>query len=313
MHNVKYMLKNNGEELSLIPLPLAVRGFSEFLCSWLLRSGSGTVLIDCGVAGSYGHLRGALDSLGAVPDALLLTHIHLDHSGAAGHLCRDFPNIKVFCFERAAKHLISPQKLWNATAATLGSALANAYLPPLAVPAENIIDRTRLLSCWKVIDTPGHAQHHVSFLRNFAGARICFGGEALGVVTGTGSESWFSDGIVRSVLRPATPPKYIPEVGRNSMRLLAEEDWDVFCCAHGGMSADRTLPARALAQNEFWERTIARAMADGMDEDAVVRLMTEKDPELADLKSYTPDDRAREIYFFHNSARGFMQYLAEKR
>lgn len=313
MENVKKIISYNGEELSLINLPMNVTGFSEFLSSWILRSGSETVLVDCGVSGSYSHLKAALDSLGAKPDLLMLTHIHLDHSGATGRLCRDFPGMKVFCFERAAKHLISPQKLWMATAATLGEDVSAAYQEPLPVPQEQIITRTELPQCWKVIDTPGHATHHVSFLRDFAGKRICFGGEALGVFAGEGVTHWFTDSRDRSGLRPATPPKYYPEIGRASMRLLANEKWDIFCAAHYGPSTDKKLPERALRQSELWEKTIIGALKDGLGEDEIVQLMLNVDPELADIAFYTPDNKEREVYFLHNSVRGFVQYLTSQK
>lgn len=311
--DIRLITESGGQSLSLISLPLAVPGFKNFLSSWLLRSSAGTVLIDCGVAGSYPHLKGILDSLGVSPNLLLLTHIHLDHCGAAGYLCRDFPSMKIFCFERAAKHLINPEKLWNATAATLGAAMAEAYQSPLPVPAQNIIGRNLLPADWKIIDTPGHAPHHVSYLLDFAGRRLCFGGEALGVIAGTGAEDWFRDGTRRSGIRPATPPKYIPEIGRASMKKLAAEQWDLFCCAHGGATDDRTLPERALEQNQFWEKKISGALEKGLSEQEMVQMMMRDDPELADLAFCTEENLQREVYFIGNSVRGFVRFLTEQK
>ena len=312
-NDIRLIAEGGGQSLVLISLPLAVPGFSNFLSSWLIRTPEGTVLVDCGVAGSYPYLKKALDSLGISPDLLLLTHIHLDHCGAAGYLCRDFPGMKVFCFERAAKHLINPEKLWNATAATLGTAMAEAYQPPLPVPAQNIITREQLPAAWQVIDTPGHAPHHVSFLVNLAGQRVCFGGEALGVVAGRGAEDWFRDGVRRTGIRPATPPKYIPEIGRASMKKLAAGQWDLFCCAHGGAVTDRTLPERALKQNQFWEKEIAAGLEKGLSEQQMIQLMVRDDPELADLAFYTEENHQREIYFIGNSVRGFVRFLTEQK
>src|SRR5918998_2772104 len=42
----------------------------------------------------------------AEPRALLLTHIHLDHAGAAGVLVRRFPSLPVYVHERGARHLV---------------------------------------------------------------------------------------------------------------------------------------------------------------------------------------------------------------
>ena len=88
-NDVRPVAAAGGESLDLIRLPLDGRpGFEEFLGAWLLRAPGETALVDCGVAGSYARLKKALDDLEAAPDLLLLTHIHLDHCGAAGCLCQ---------------------------------------------------------------------------------------------------------------------------------------------------------------------------------------------------------------------------------
>lgn len=308
--DVRHVAAANGELLDLIRLPLEGRpGFEEFLGAWLLRAHGETVLIDCGVAGSYTHLKKVLDDLGVVPRLLLLTHIHLDHCGAAGCLCRDYPEMKVFCCERAAKHLISPEKLWQSTSATLGESMAAAYRPPLPVPSAAIAGREDLSPAWRVIDTPGHASHHVSFLRRFAGQQLCFGGEALGVIPGDSVTSWFADNVHRDGIRPATPPRYAPATGRESMKKLAAADWDLFCAGHFGASSDRSLPQRALKQNLFWEEKIAQALKDGLNEAEITALLRREDPELSNIAHYTADVQSREAYFLGNSVRGFAQFL----
>ncbi len=310
--DIRTAARLGDETLYLIRLPLDRPGFEEFLGAWLLKNPRETALVDCGVTGSYTALKRALDELEAVPDLLLLTHIHLDHSGAAGSLCRDFPDMRVFCFEKAAKHLIAPEKLWAATAATLGEAMANAYQPPLPVPPERIVARDRLDAAWTVLDTPGHAAHHVSFIRDFAGARVCFGGEALGVVAGLDVTSWFADGARREGIRPATPPKYVPEIGRASMRLLGAQKWDLYCPGHFGAVPRGTLVERSLAQNEFWERRIAQALREGLSERETVATMLREDPELADIAFFDEANRIRETYFLGNSVRGFVKYFMER-
>jgi len=310
--DIRTVAHSGDETLYLLRLPLARPGFEEFLGAWLLKSPRETVLVDCGVTGSYPAMKKCLDELGAKPDLLLLTHVHLDHSGAAGCLTRDFPDMRVFCFERAAKHLIAPEKLWNATAATLGEAMAAAYQPPLPVPADCVVSREALSAAWTVLDTPGHATHHVSFIRDFAATRICFAGEALGVVAGTDVTSWFADGVRRDGIRPATPPKYVPEIGRASMKLLGQYKWDLLCGGHFGATPRGQIVERSLAQNVFWEKKIAEAMSNGLSEHEMIELMLRDDPELADIAFYTEADRARETYFLGNSVRGFVKFLQEQ-
>ncbi len=307
--DIRVASRRGDETLYLIRLPLNRPGFDEFLGAWLLKSPRETTLVDCGVTGTYPALKKALDELGAAPGLLLLTHVHLDHSGAAGSLCRDFPGMRVFCFERAAKHLTDPAKLWAATSATLGAAMAAAYRPPLPVPSGRVIVRERLGAAWTVLDTPGHAAHHVSFIRDFAGERVCFGGEALGVVAGLDVTSWFADGARRDGIRPATPPKYAPETGRASMELLSAQKWNLFCAGHFGAVPRGDLVERALAQSRLWERKIAAALREGASEPDMVATMLRDDPELAGIAFYDEGNKARETYFLGNSVRGFVKYF----
>ena len=61
-----------------------------------------------------------LDGLGPVePRALLLTHIHLDHAGATGVLCRRFPELQVYVHELGAPHLVDPSKLLESAGAAV--------------------------------------------------------------------------------------------------------------------------------------------------------------------------------------------------
>lgn len=311
--HVRQVAQSGDETLFLLRLPLEGQdGFEEFLSSWVLASPQEVTLIDCGVGGSYGFLQKFLQDWQLVPTSLLLTHIHLDHCGGAGYLLRDFPDVTVFCFEKAAKHLMAPQRLWEATAETLGTSMARAYQPPLPIPGERIIPREALPSCWKVVDTPGHAPHHVSFFRDFAGHRICFGGEACGVVSGTELVSWYADGRPHSYLRPATPPRYIPETGRHSMELIRDESWDLYCGAHFGALPDRTIPERALKQNLFWEKRISQCLTEELSEPQIIDVMLREDPELAAFSSFSDGCKKRERYFCGNSVRGFSRFLSEQ-
>ena len=68
------------------------------------------VLIDPGPESS---LEGLLEGLGDwQPRALLLTHIHLDHAGAAGALVRRWPELEVYVHEVGApSRRLDPEKL----------------------------------------------------------------------------------------------------------------------------------------------------------------------------------------------------------
>src|SRR4051794_26954719 len=72
------------------------------VAAWLC----GEVLIDCGPASSAERLVEQLD--GRTPRALLLTHVHLDHAGAAGSLVERWPQLPVYVHPKGAPHLADP-------------------------------------------------------------------------------------------------------------------------------------------------------------------------------------------------------------
>src|ERR671914_2438370 len=95
------------------------------------------VLVDPGPQSCEDTLLAALD--GDRPEALLLTHIHFDHGGAAGSLVRRWPDLPVYVHERGAPHLADPGKL-VASAARIygGERLRDLFGPVHPVPSERL-------------------------------------------------------------------------------------------------------------------------------------------------------------------------------
>src|SRR5207248_9681553 len=121
------------------------------------------------------------------PRALALTHIHLDHAGAAGSIVRRLPDTEVWVHERGAPHLIDPARLLESAARLYGDDMGRLWGEVLAVPRE----RLRLLRGGEVVGpfqvayTPGHASHHVSYLHEPTGC--AFTGDVTGVRIADGS------------------------------------------------------------------------------------------------------------------------------
>ncbi len=125
----------------------------------------GQVLVDPGPSSCLSTL---LDELqGRRPEALLLTHIHLDHAGASGSLVRRWPDLEVYVHERGAPHLVDPSRLLESAQRLYGDQMDRLWGETVPVPQANL----RLLSGgetirdrFEVAYTPGHASHHVSYL-----------------------------------------------------------------------------------------------------------------------------------------------------
>jgi glyoxylase-like metal-dependent hydrolase (beta-lactamase superfamily II) len=139
------------------------------------------VLIDCGPATTVQTL---FDRIGArMPRALLLTHIHLDHAGAAGDLVRRWPELPVFVHRKGARHLVDPRRLISSARRVFGADF-ELFGEMVAVPFENLraLDGGEDVDGFRVAATPGHASHHVTYLHEASGQ--AFVGDVAGVRLG---------------------------------------------------------------------------------------------------------------------------------
>jgi glyoxylase-like metal-dependent hydrolase (beta-lactamase superfamily II) len=120
------------------------------------------LIVDPGPASCVETLLAGLETQ---PRALLLTHIHLDHAGASGVLARRFPRLRVYVHEVGAPHLADPAKLLRSAERLYGDDMERLWGEVAPVPSERIRavgggDRVAALD---VIETPGHASHHVAY------------------------------------------------------------------------------------------------------------------------------------------------------
>jgi glyoxylase-like metal-dependent hydrolase (beta-lactamase superfamily II) len=109
---------------------------------------------------------------------LLLSHIHLDHAGAAGVLVREHPALQVHVSGIGAPHLVDPSRLEASARRLYGDAFDELWGELAPVPEENLHvvgDRVLGLACFP---TPGHASHHVSYLDDDG---TLYAGDAAGV------------------------------------------------------------------------------------------------------------------------------------
>jgi glyoxylase-like metal-dependent hydrolase (beta-lactamase superfamily II) len=142
-----------------------------FDASHLVVEGEGAAFVDVGTGFSVPGLLGVLEAKGLPPEAVdwvILTHVHLDHAGGAGHILRRLPNARLVVHPRGARHMVDPSKLWAGAAAVFGEeAMRRSYGELLPVPEPRVVTvadgetielRGRPLV---FLDTPGHARHHV--------------------------------------------------------------------------------------------------------------------------------------------------------
>ena len=97
---------------------------------------------------------------------LLLSHIHFDHAGAAGSIVREHPGIRVWVSEVGAPHLVDPARLEASARRLYGDRFDTLWGELVPIPEANITIATGNVVGWEAFPTPGHASHHVCYLRD---------------------------------------------------------------------------------------------------------------------------------------------------
>jgi glyoxylase-like metal-dependent hydrolase (beta-lactamase superfamily II) len=161
-------------------LDLRHLGRARVIASYLL-AGDELALVDCGPASCVGALRAGLREHGLGTGDLrhlVLTHIHLDHAGAAGTLVREQPDLLVHVSQIGAPHLVDPSRLERSARRLYGEDFDRLWGELVPVPAANVRVLGDVVLGLEAFPTPGHASHHVSFL---ADDGTCYSGDATGV------------------------------------------------------------------------------------------------------------------------------------
>jgi len=173
---------------SIIKLDDLWMGRPRSIATALLESDGHRTIVDPGPGSTLETLRQGLRSRSISVsdlDAVLLTHIHLDHAGATGALVGENPRLAVYVHTNGAPHMIDPSKLLASAQRLWPNDLQRLFGETLPVPAENlhIVEGGETLTLgWRqveVVYTPGHASHHVSYFDKAEG--VAFVGDTAGV------------------------------------------------------------------------------------------------------------------------------------
>ena len=193
---------------------------------------------------------------------LLLTHIHLDHAGAAGTIVRQHPHVKVYVHERGAPHLVDPAKLLASATRLYGDQMDRLWGEFAAVPTTNLVvpaDEDVLDvggALFDVAYTAGHASHHVCYRDRRSG--VVYAGDTGGIRVGPSPY----------VLPPTPPPDIDVRAWQASIeRVRAWEPSGVFV-THFGLHRDAAAHLDALGgELDAWDH-LAGTILDGVPADS---------------------------------------------
>ncbi len=220
-------------------------GRPRVIASYLL-AGDEPAIVDCGPSTCVAALEAGLTRRGlTVGDLrhLLLTHIHLDHAGAAGPLLRDYPRLRVGVHPVGAPHLADPNRLIASATRIYGDQMGPLWGEVVPIGP----DRIDVLADGEALEvagrrivpwfTPGHASHHVAFVDEATGT--IFTGDVGGVrIQGTAY-----------VCPPTPPPDIDPAAWAQSVDTIRAAGARRLALTHFGVYEDVDRHLDALMPN----------------------------------------------------------------
>jgi glyoxylase-like metal-dependent hydrolase (beta-lactamase superfamily II) len=208
------------------PLDLLHLGHERVIGAYLVDTTEGLALFDCGPSTCVAVLKERLGERGLeLRDLrhLLLSHIHLDHAGAAGVLVREHPELQVHVSPVGAPHLVDPTRLEQSARRLYGDEFDTLWGELAPVPKENVHetgDRVLELDCFP---SPGHASHHVCYLDSDG---TLYAGDAVGVRIQPS----------RFVLPPTPPPEFDLAVWESTLDAIDRRAPERLALIHFGVA-----------------------------------------------------------------------------
>jgi glyoxylase-like metal-dependent hydrolase (beta-lactamase superfamily II) len=232
---------------------------------------------------------------------IVLTHIHIDHSGAVGDVIESLPGARVLVHPRGVKHLVDPSRLWQSSLEVLGD-LARDLGEPRPVPPEVVVSLEdgatvdlgglRLLA----IHTPGHSPHHISYL--LEPSRVLFAGDSIA--------NCFNGRAYPVTVPPFSVPEYL-----NSLKRMVGLRPSKIAVSHYGIVTDdpEVFIQRAKDKLYAWIYQIEKLLSRGIrDPETVYAEVLREDLELAYAK-YLEDSTPTFRGATYRAIKGLLDYL----
>jgi glyoxylase-like metal-dependent hydrolase (beta-lactamase superfamily II) len=235
----------------LEPIDLGFLGLPRAIGVYLVETDDGPALFDCGPSTTLPQLKQGLQERGLeLTDIrhLLLSHIHFDHAGAAGPIVREHPSLRVWVSPVGARHLIDPLRLEASARRLWGDDFDRLFGELAPVPEENLEVADGDVLGWEAFPTPGHATHHVCYLRD----GTVLAGDAAGVRILPSS----------NVVPPTPPPDIDVEAWHETIEAIRSREPERLALIHYGVATDADAHLDHLAAElDRW----AELVHSGMD------------------------------------------------
>ena len=215
-------------------------GHPENTCGYLIEAEKLT-LVETGPGPSGERILDIIKEKGFRPADLkyvILTHIHLDHAGAAGYLLRNCPAAQLIVHPSGARHMADPSKL-IAGARTAFEDFDTRFHQIFPVPEERIIaiaDQSTLDLGDRQLTFyhgRGHANHHLTIMDSLTNG--LFSGDLLGIFAPE-----FGAYNIEYSLFSSPPNQFHPEAYAQSLEMVRSLHPDTIYFSHYGTKTGLT-------------------------------------------------------------------------
>ncbi|MDQ3238288.1 MAG: MBL fold metallo-hydrolase [Actinomycetota bacterium] len=290
-------------------------GSEHIIASFLLmdEGGGSAAIVETGPTTCLKRLTAGLDEHGVSPEdvhGVFLTHIHLDHAGASGHLAELLPNATFHVHEIGFPHLVDPSKLMKSATRIYGDRMDELWGEARPVPEDRIVvlrdgeEAEAAGGVLRAYDTPGHAYHHLAYLEPVSGAM--FAGDVAGIrLPG------------QSYVRPPTPPPEVDvDAWLRSIEAVRQVGPESIWPTHFGCYDDVERHLSELEQRlQDWLLFVEGHMDEGADQEEISEQLKAKGDAEMLAEGAEPEDS--EHYDLAGSywmlTDGFMRYISRRR
>ncbi|WP_282776913.1 MBL fold metallo-hydrolase [Phaeodactylibacter xiamenensis] len=207
---------------------------SDTIAAFLAETSAGPILFETGPYSTFSHLKAGLAAHGYRPEDIahvFITHIHLDHAGAAWAMAEAGATIYLHPFGKA--HMHDPSKLVASATRIYGDDMERLWSTMKGIPAAQLKtveheDTIKIgdteITAWH---TPGHAVHHIAWQVG----SVLIAGDVAGVKIGAAP-----------VVPPCPPPDINVEDWQASLNLIRQLPLQNIYLTHYGRIAGANIP-----------------------------------------------------------------------
>jgi len=284
-------------------------GLENFIASYVLNGEKATAIVETGPTCSVPNLLAGLEEIGVKNedvDYVAVSHIHIDHAGGAGTLMRHLPNAKLIVHAKGAPHIIKPEKLWEQSKLVLGE-VAVVYGEIESVPENRVITPPDGMTFnlggslqLRVIETLGHASHHLAYFENETPA--VFQGDAAGI--------YFPK---LDVTIPTAPAPFHLELTLASLEKLVQLQPKRLYYTHYGPAENGVERLRKYeAQLQLWARIVSEAVKRGDTPERIHEQILEQDSQMRVAEPFIKEHLVLREGVMMQNIQGYYEYFKKK-